>query len=416
MRFTKPKKAIGVDIGTHSVKAMQMSHVRGRLSVDEVGYALIDRNQVNVDPVEAQAEAVREALRHMQVGQSLIVGALPGQTAVIRYPRLPDMPVSEIGEAIEAEAGQNIPYDLADVFLDSYPLETVTEGDEKMLRVLLVAAKHDVILSRVQIADAADIQYGILTVDSLALADAAECCELLRADESVALVDIGLTSASIHFTKDGISNFIRDVSWGAREFIQAIAKTRRCEYEQAEEILYQLGDEEAKPGEERPEVPSFEGEPVSEAEEDLGALETPTLSSFDSPLDPLEDELADMDRAPAGPGPVGLGPEAPEKDIGEVLSDSLGRLVSEIRRSFDYYEHQLYERPVDRLVLCGGVAHLNLLRETLVEELGVDSVEVADPTDSPLHFGGDSATGLVREHPAQYMVALGLASRGMADL
>ena len=91
-------------------------------------------------------------------------------------------------------------------------------------------------------------------------------------------------------------------------------------------------------------------------------------------------------------------------------------MVSEIRRSFDYYEHQLYERPVDRLILCGGVAHLDLLRNNLVDELGVESVTVADPTSSAVVFEQGSATDLLSEHPAKYMVALGLAARGMADL
>ena len=156
MRFTKPKKALGLDIGTHSVKAAQMSRVRGRLRVEELGYALVDRDQVSVDPVAAHADAVREAVRGMQVSQSMVVGALPGQTAVIRYPRLPDMPYSQIAEAIETEAGQSIPYDLSEVYLDWFHLDTVDEGDERMLRILLVAAKHAVIESRTKIAEAAD--------------------------------------------------------------------------------------------------------------------------------------------------------------------------------------------------------------------------------------------------------------------
>lgn len=62
----------------------------------------------------------------------------------------------------------------------------------------------------------------------------------------------------------------------------------------------------------------------------------------------------------------------------DILAPPLVRLVSEIRRSFDYYEQQLYEHPVERLVVSGGVAHLTLLRETLQEELGVP-VELANP-------------------------------------
>ena len=144
-----------------------MSKRGGRLCVDAAGYALVDRNQVNADPVAAHANALREAVRTIQVSQCLVVGALPGQTVVIRYPRLPDMPEDKIGQSIESDyAGQNIPYDLSEVFLDWVLLDTVVEGEEALLKILLVAAKHEIIETRTQIAQAAEIQYAILGVDS----------------------------------------------------------------------------------------------------------------------------------------------------------------------------------------------------------------------------------------------------------
>ena len=76
MRFTKPKKIIGLDIGTHSVKAIQMSKTAGKLHIDDVGYALVDRNQVSLDPTAAQANAVRAAISTMPVNQCMIAGAL----------------------------------------------------------------------------------------------------------------------------------------------------------------------------------------------------------------------------------------------------------------------------------------------------------------------------------------------------
>lgn len=400
--FTKPKKAVGVDIGAHSVKAVQMARSGGRLRIEHAGYALVDRNLINMDPVAAQAQAVREALRTFPVSPSLMVGALPGQAVVIRYPRLPHMPESRIAEVIEREAGQHIPYDLSEVFLDWTVLDTVTEGEEQLLKVLLVAAKHEVIESRVQIAEAAEIQYGVLSVDSLSLADAAECCEMVRPGETVAMVNIGLTSASVHFVKDGVSNFIRDVNWGARELIQAIARQRRCDYEQAEKLLCSAGVKEDKVQQ----VAIIEEAPVEEA-----AATPPPASSL---LDPFEDELLTHVEPPK-PATV-VAPPTDDKEIAEVLEVPLQRLVSEIRRSFDYYEHELYESAIDRLVLSGGVAHLPMLATTLSEELGLRAVEVANPAETALATGHDRDLAPLQERPAQFMVAVGLAARGMADL
>jgi type IV pilus assembly protein PilM len=414
--FTKPKKAIGIDVGTHSIKSVLMSRQGRRLRVDEVGYALVDRNEYNVDPIIAQANAVTDSLQSMPVAQCLTVGALPGQTVVIRYPRFNDMPNAELSDAVQREAGQNIPYDLSEVFLDWNLLDTYAEGDQTMLKVLLVAAKHEVIDSRVQIADAAALQYGVLSVDSLALADAAESCGMLGGEETVALINLGASSTSIHFTKDGVSNFIRDVNWGAREMITALSKSRRCDYGEAEEMLAESIHEQQEPAAPAPMEPAVaEPEPAPDPEPMGGG----------SLLDPLDDELGGLGDigdigaaapAAAAPAPALGGDEASGGSLRQQLETPLGRLVTEIRRSFDFYEQQLYERPVDRIILSGGVAHLPLVRDTMAEELGIEDVTAADPSAGDMTLGKDSSIGQLTRHPAQFMIAVGLAARGMAEL
>ncbi len=446
MLFFKAKKSIGLDIGTHSVKAVQMSRRGGRLCIDEVGFALVDRNQVNADPVIAHAAAVSQALAHMSLNSSQIVGALPGQTVVIRYPRYAESSRDQLAEIVNREAGQNIPYDLAEVSLDWTLLDEVEEGGQRQLKVLLVAAKHEIIDSRVQIMDASELEYAILSVDSLALADAAEACDFLRVGETVALVNIGLTSASIHFVKDGISNFIRDVNWGSRELVHSIAKELRCDYEEAERRLQDFLSE--SPAAAAAPAPTFDAVPdpvpvVENLDDTFGAateeIQTPdSLTDFgddpfgsDEPvappkfagggslLDPLDDEMGgeydDSFSGVQGASPMGMAEEV-EPDMREIVSASLIKMVTEIRRSFDYYEHQLYERPVDRLILSGGISHSALVCNTLHEELGVETVDVADPTNSALFVADEMSMGKMLEQPAQFMVAVGLAARGMADL
>jgi len=194
--FTRPKKAIGLDIGSHSVKAVQMSRSAGRLFVDEASIAHVDRNRLSADPTAAQAEAVIMALEPFQSSRAMLVGALAGQTVVIRYQRIARVGNQEMDDEIRRAASQIIPYDLDEVLLDWTDLGSVDEGDDAQARILLVAAKHEVITSRLQILDEVGVQCGVFSVDSLALADAAEACGMLGANETVALINIGLTSIS----------------------------------------------------------------------------------------------------------------------------------------------------------------------------------------------------------------------------
>jgi len=399
LNFTKPKHVVGLDIGSHSVKAVRLSRSGQRMTVDEVGYGRIDRNLSNTDPVAAQAHAVMEALSSMSMNKTMVVGALPGQTVVIRYPRLRDVAKERLAQAVEREASQNIPYDLSEVLLDWTVLEE--HGEDDQTKVLLVAAKHEVIESRVQIAHEADIEYSVLSVDSLALADAAVGCDYLRTGETTALINIGAQCVSIHFAKDGISNFIRDVSWGAKELVQAISKSRRCDYEQAEALLYSAefeGEEHEAPAapvtdDAPPPLPGAESNPLDPLDEELGA-----------PVD----NLGELDESPAA--------TRNETPVSEIIKAPIGRLVSEIRRSFDYYEHQLYERPVDRVILSGGVAHMPTIHSALHDDLGLEDVTVANFESGPIRVSKHCNSPEFEEHPAQFLVAVGLAARGAAEL
>ena len=397
MRFTKPKKVIGLDIGSQSVKAVQVAQSGRGMNIEKIGYAQIDRIMLNADPVATHAKAIREAISDFSIQQSMVVGALPGQSVVIRYPRINDTTTGDLDDAVEREASQSIPYDLSEVLLDWSLLAEEGEGESRQSKVLLVAAKHDVIDQRIQFADIADIEFSTLTVDSLAIADAAEACQLSNNNETVALIDIGSSSVGIHFTKNGVSNFIRDISWGGKELIQAIAKHNRMDYEEAERLLLSEAD-----GLTRNSSDSDDVVEVSPVEEPSMGLDSNDLG--------LETAMPQSDATSL------MGGASEEETLVDILSTPISRLVTEVRRSFDYYEHQLYEHPVDRIILCGGAANLPLIRETLSEELGIEQVTVADPSAGAVSMNKRVNMNRGSVRPTQYMVAVGLAARGLAEL
>ncbi len=439
--FSKATRAVGIDVGSHSVKVVALSKAGGRYRIEHAGLCPIDPAQLAEDPVEAQGAALREALRTVPLSRTIKVGALPGQTVVIRYPRLPDQADAELAQAMDREASRNLPFELSEVYVDWTVLDRTTEADERVVKTVLVAAKHELIDTRVQIADAAGIQFNMLSVDSLALADAAEGCDFLRVGETVALIDLGVTSTIIHFVRDGISSFYRDVNWGARELTQALMKTYRCDAAAAEQRLRDsVHATETAPAPDsgptgQPARATMDAFDEIGALDDLDSLDAPSSPSSapDAPgaldaldasddsggslLDPLEEEVGPGLARPLAPSrrpaPVQQN-QGPSQD--ETLHAPLSRLVTEVRRSFDYYEQQLYERPVDRVVLSGGVAHLPFVAEVLREELGFEQIEVADPSQSALLLGSDRNIAPLLAQPAQFMVAVGLAARGAAEL
>ncbi len=223
--FSRPKKAIGIDLGAHSVKTLQVSKQGRKIYIEEAGYAEIDNEMAVADPIKANTDALLTALTGLLPKQSYIVTALPGNTAVVRYPKITLKANETIDIAVEREANQYIPFDRSEVFLDWDVIDKETE--ERKIQILLVAAKNEAINSRLRIFQACDISCSVFDIDSIAIYNAIERCHLLHPEESIAIFDIGYSSSSIHFVRDRKSVFIRDLMWGAKDILVAIVKERR---------------------------------------------------------------------------------------------------------------------------------------------------------------------------------------------
>jgi Tfp pilus assembly PilM family ATPase len=94
---------------------------------------------------------------------------------------------------------------------------------------------------------------------------------------------------------------------------------------------------------------------------------------------------------------------------------ALSRLIGEIRRSIDYYEKQLYEKSVDKLVLSGGSALFPGLDQSLADAAGVP-VEIVDPVQAFVVDENSPDVAPLMENRAQFNVAVGLAARGIEAL
>lgn len=395
--FSRPKKAIGIDLGAHSVKTLQVSKQGRKIYIEEAGYAEIDNEMVVADPIKANTDALLIALTGLVPKQSYIVTALPGNTAVVRYPKIALKANETIRSAVEREANQYIPFDRNEVFLDWDVIAKETE--EQKIQILLVAAKNDAINSRLRIFQACDIACSVFDIDSIAVYNAVERCHLLHPEESVAVFDIGYSSSSIHFVRDRKSVFIRDLMWGAKDILDAIVKERRCDFQQAQKDLI-VASKETKI--EHPEALEVATPETQEIEEEVFAEPL-------SPLEPLDEELnIDQPRAEV----ISFAP----KSIREIMISPMNRMVSEVRRSFDFFEHQLYEKPVQRIILCGGVSCYPLIGETLVEEFNVETVEVADLITSEVILSNSKSLEIFKEHSAKFAVAFGLAARGLSEI
>ena len=396
--FANLKAAIGIDLGTHSVKAVQLSKFGDSPKVDKALLVNLDTDGSEEARMEASIGAMRTIAATFDAKKAILVAALPGEDSFIRYLRFPQMPPDELRSSIELEADQNLPYDLAELMMDSVVLEEITERNETIIKVLLVAAKSDVVHQTLSYFQSVGLSPSMLGVTTLAIADSFEANNGFKGDETVALINIGATSTSIHFCRDGISNFTRDISRAGKDLTGAIQKLLKVDYSEAEEMKINYG--KTKP-EDRMDI----------ADELLDTLETHAVGGESPPdAEPVEDSYEDATTEPMG--------HEKADDASRIVNatrPALSRLIGEIRRSIDYYEKQLYEKSVDKLVLSGGSALFPGLDQSLADATGVP-VEIVDPVQAFIVDESSPEVAALMENRAQFNVAVGLAARGIEAL
>jgi type IV pilus assembly protein PilM len=142
------KTIVGLDVGSSSIKAVELKKKGGQIEVAHLGLEAAGlRHRSGLDDrgfghgVERDFQAV-----HRQPDQDQAVAtAVSGHSVIVKKISLPSMSDQELAETIEKEAAQHIPFDLADVSLD-YQILSEEAGSPQM-DVLLVAVKKDKILN-----------------------------------------------------------------------------------------------------------------------------------------------------------------------------------------------------------------------------------------------------------------------------
>jgi hypothetical protein len=117
------------------------------------------------------------------------------------------------------------------------------------------------------------------------------------------------------------------------------------------------------------------------------------------------------DTHPVPVSAVGGDDDEVRRQIADAITPVLGELVTELRRSLDYYRSRGNGPGAERLILCGGTASLPGLAPFLSAALGLP-VELANPL-AHVQLAGRIESGYASEVGPVFPVSLGLAVREM---
>jgi type IV pilus assembly protein PilM len=231
----KQKAVIGLDIGSSSIKAVELRGSKQGYELVSFGLEPLAQDTV-VDGAIMDAPLVAGAITNIFEQQKIktknVATAVSGHSVIVKRVTLPAMTEEELYDRIQSEASQHIPFDIADVNLDYQLLESV----DTQMEVLLVAVKKDKILNHTNVLAQAGKAPTVVDIDAFALQNCFEMNYDPEPSQTVALLNMGASVMNINIVRGGVPLFTRDVSVGGNQYTDALQKELDLSFEDAERL------------------------------------------------------------------------------------------------------------------------------------------------------------------------------------
>jgi type IV pilus assembly protein PilM len=241
------KQCIGLDIGSSSVKAVQLRKKGQGYALQAFGMQpLVPQTIVDGTIMDqtAVAEAIRMLWSRLRLKQKDVAIAIAGHSVIIKKIAVPQMAPDILAANIRSEAEHHIPFGKDDVEIDYHVTNPASASGQTEL--LLVAAKKEVVADYIQCVRDAGLSPQVVDVAAFAGQNGFEVNYPLDPRETVVLINIGAAISNINVVRSGVSLFTRDVTIGGNAFTEEIQKQLGIAADEAE--AYKVGGTQTEDG------------------------------------------------------------------------------------------------------------------------------------------------------------------------
>lgn len=309
-------KLIGLDIGTTTMKIVELEHSGKEYKLSAVGVSATPPkgllSEARLDQM-ALADAIKKTCQEARISTKFVNVALPESLIFTRVIDMPSLSDKELSSAIRWEAEQYIPIPLSEAVLD-YQLMGRNTGQrgEARMQVFLIAAPNSLIAKYRTVIEVAGLDLASIETETIALSRA-----LLDPSPSAPVtmvMNMGTERTNVFVAKGENILVTYVIPTGGKALTRALASDLGVDQIQAEEYKKTYG------------------------------LKREVLS-----------------------GKVGM-----------TVRPILDSLVLELKRTMSFYQAKNTEETIRRIVLVGGSAKLPEFVTYLTEALGIET-QIGDP-------------------------------------
>jgi type IV pilus assembly protein PilM len=236
--FNRNRTSVGLDIGSGLIKLAVVSHGSGEPVLSKVAMSrVVDDAIVEGEVMDPGivAEAIKQLFAEVGIKPKNVVTAVGGRDVIIKKIPMDRMKEHEARELIRWEAEQHVPFDMDNVELDFQILDP--EGDGLQMAVLLVAAKRELIETKMSLLADIGVEPSVIDVDAFALHNAFEVNYPDAMKGIVGLVNIGHETTNVNILDEGVPVLTRDLPVGTRRFREDLQRERGLSADEANKLL-----------------------------------------------------------------------------------------------------------------------------------------------------------------------------------
>lgn len=351
MIFGRKKGVIGLDIGSSSIKLVELGESKNGYKLQNLGIAPLPPEAI-VDGALMDSvtiiDAIRELIANTKAKTKDVITSVSGHSVIVKKITLPLMSDSELEESIQWEAERYIPFDINEVNIDFQIFGSSSENPEVM-DVVLVAAKKDIINDYVSVIIESGLNPVIIDVDAFAIENMLSVNYEMEKDETVAMANVGASITNINILKNNMTAFTRDIFKGGNQITEEIQRQLHIDYEEAEKIK-------------------------------VGSKIDATSQSI----------------------------------IQEVLKSASESLAIEIGNSMEFFQSTTTYEKISKLYLSGGGSKIKDFDIVLQQHIGIP-VEIVNPFKKIEYSEKNFDLEYLREIGPMMAVGVGLATRKVGD-
>ncbi|MDP8217258.1 MAG: type IV pilus assembly protein PilM [Candidatus Theseobacter exili] len=305
-------KFLGIDIGTQSIKLVELKKTGSTICLDNFAILKLENEEYDLESINQTSIGIRlnKLIKTDFAGPSMGL-SISGKSVFSRFVKLPPVDRNKIGQIVQYEAQQQVPFPLEEVLWDYQTMENPVTNQ---FNVILVATKKEIINDLLSTVSHVNFKTEIIDITPIANYNVFHFAEQMET-ESAAVVDIGYKTTDLILV-EGKNMWSRSIPMGGDVFLESIQRELKVDKKEAELLLANKAD--------------------LLASSKKGTVDTQ------------------------------------ETNLNSTVLGVMKRLVAEISRSIGYYRTQFHGTEIKTLYLTGGCSRVKNIHQYLSTRLHLE--------------------------------------------